>query len=67
LAVDVAGLIVAVVVVAASVHDNAVGIALLSTVALAGTVRTTLVDRMLQGQRGRARASPGIELNGRKR
>jgi transposase len=46
LAVDVIGLIIAVVVVAASVHDNAIGIALLDKVsAAAGTVRTALVDQ----------------------
>jgi transposase len=46
LAVDVIGLVIAVVVVAASVHDNAIGTALLDKVAAAGgTVRTALVDR----------------------
>ncbi len=45
LAVDVIGLIIAVVVVAASVHDNAIGTALLDKVAAAGTVRTALVDQ----------------------
>lgn len=45
LAVDVMGLIIAVVVVAASVHDNAIGTALLNKVAPAGTVRTALVDQ----------------------
>lgn len=45
LAVDVIGLIIAVVVVAASVHDNAIGTALLNKVAPAGTVRTALVDQ----------------------
>lgn len=45
LAVDVIGLIIAVVVVAASVHDNAIGTALLNKVAPAGSVRTALVDQ----------------------
>jgi hypothetical protein len=39
LAVDVIGLIIAVVVVAASVHDNAIGAALLDKVAGSGTAR----------------------------
>ena len=43
---DVIGLIIAVVVVAASVHDNAIGTALLDKVAATtGTVRTALVDQ----------------------
>jgi len=46
LAVDVIGLVNAVVVVAASVHDNAIGTALLNKVAATtGTVRTALVDQ----------------------
>ncbi len=45
LAVDVIGLIVAAVVVAASVHDNHVGTALLDKVAATGTVRAALVDQ----------------------
>jgi hypothetical protein len=47
LAVDVIGLIIAVVVVvvAASVHDNAIGTALLNKLAPVGTVRTALVDQ----------------------
>ena len=45
LAVDVIGLIIAVVVVAAPVHDNAIGTALLDRVAPVGTVRTALVDQ----------------------
>ena len=46
LAVDVIGLIIAVVVVAASVHDNAIGVALLNNVsASTRTVRTALVDQ----------------------
>lgn len=48
LAVDVLGLVIAVVVAAASIHDNAIGNALLDRVAAAtepGTVRTALVDQ----------------------
>ncbi|WP_051573156.1 IS5/IS1182 family transposase [Streptomyces sp. PRh5] len=45
LAVDVIGLIIAVVVVAAPVHDNAIGTALPNKVAPVGTVRTALVDQ----------------------
>jgi transposase len=45
LAVDAIGLIIAVVVVAASAHDNAIGTALLNRVAPAGTVRTALVGQ----------------------
>ena len=44
LAVDVWGLVIAVVVLAASVHDNAAGIALLDKVA-ADTVQKALVDQ----------------------
>jgi hypothetical protein len=45
LAVDVLGLVIAVVVFAASVHDNAVGIALLDKVAAdTDTVEKALVD-----------------------
>ncbi|GAB3904243.1 transposase [Microbispora bryophytorum] len=48
LAVDVLGLVVAVVVLAASAHENTVGIILLNRVATAtppGSVRTALVDQ----------------------
>ncbi|SDQ58301.1 Transposase [Thermostaphylospora chromogena] len=48
LAVDVLGLVIAVVVLAASAHDNTAGIALLDRVAAAtppGSVRTALVDQ----------------------
>lgn len=45
LAVGVIGLIIAVVVVAASVHDNAIDAALLNKVAATGSVRTALVDQ----------------------
>ena len=54
LAVDVLGLVVAVVVLAASAHENAAGIALLDRVAAqAGTVRKALVTRA-----SRARSCP---------
>lgn len=42
---DVIGLIIAVVVVAASAHDNAIGMALLSKVAATGMVSKALVDQ----------------------
>jgi transposase len=46
LAVDVIGLIIAVVVVSASVHDNAIGVVLLNRVAATtSAVRTVLVDQ----------------------
>lgn len=48
MAVDVLGLVIAVVVAAASIHDNAIGNALLDRVAAAtapGSVRTALVDQ----------------------
>lgn len=48
LAVDVLGLVIAVVVLAASAHDNAAGIALLDRVAVGtgpGTVKKALVDQ----------------------
>ncbi|GGL21869.1 hypothetical protein Sme01_62400 [Sphaerisporangium melleum] len=48
LAVDVLGLVIAVVVLAASVHDNAAGIVLLDRLTVAippGSVRTALVDQ----------------------
>ena len=46
LAVDVLGLVIAVVVVAASAHDNAAGIALLDKVAAdTDTVQKALVDQ----------------------
>jgi transposase len=45
LAVDVIGPIIAVVVIAASVHDNAIGTALLDKVAATGTVSKALVDQ----------------------
>lgn len=54
LAVDVIGLIIAVVVVAASVHDNAIGTALLDKVAATGTVRKALVN-----QKSRTRCEAG--------
>lgn len=45
LAVDVIGLIVAVVVTAASVHDNAIGVKLLDKIAETGTVAKAWVDQ----------------------
>jgi hypothetical protein len=46
LAVDVLGLVIAVVVLAASAHDNSAGIALLDRVAAqTGTVHKALVDQ----------------------
>ncbi|WP_405720731.1 IS5 family transposase [Streptomyces sp. NBC_00046] len=52
LAVDVLGLVIAVTVVAASVHDNAAGIALLDQVAVAagGSVSKALVDQGFKNQ-----------------
>ncbi len=52
LAVDVLGLVIAVIVLAANAHDNAVGIALLDRVAehAGGTVRKTLVDQGFKNQ-----------------
>ena len=69
LAVDVLGLVVAVVVLAASAHENAAGIALLDRVAAqAGTVRKALVDqgfkklgRVLRRRRGHRRAGRGAQ------
>jgi len=62
LAVDVIGLIIAVVVVAASVHDNAIGAALLDKVAAVGTVRTALVDQGFKNTVVEHGASLGIEV-----
>jgi hypothetical protein len=45
LAVDVLGLVIAVVVLAASAHENAAGTALPDKVAQAGTVSKALVDQ----------------------
>ena len=46
IAIDVIGLVIAVVVMAASVHDNAIGTALLDKVAtITGTVSKALVDQ----------------------
>ncbi len=52
LAVDVLGLVIAVIVLAANAHDNAVGIALLDRVAehAGGTVRKALVDQGFKNQ-----------------
>jgi transposase len=63
LAVDVLGLVVAVVVLAASAHENAAGIALLDRVAAqTGTVRTALVDQGFKNAVVAHGASLGIEV-----
>jgi transposase len=61
--VDVLGLVVAVVVLAASAHDNTAGTALLDQVAAqAGTVRTALVDQGFKSQVVAHGASMGIDV-----
>ena len=63
LAVDVLGLVVAVVVLAASAHENAAGIALLDQVtAQAGTVSTALVDQGFKNAVVAHGAAMGIEV-----
>lgn len=64
LAVDVLGLVIAVVVVAANTHDNAAGIALSDQVAehTGGTVRTALVDQGFKNQVVAHGAGPGIDV-----
>ncbi|MFE9688125.1 IS5 family transposase [Streptomyces sp. NPDC006285] len=64
LAVDVLGLVIAVTVVAASVHDNAVGIALLDQVAVAagGSVSKALVDQGFKNQVVTHGAALGIDV-----
>jgi transposase len=63
LAVDVLGLVIAVVVLAASAHDNAAGIALLDKVAAqAGTVRTALADQGFKNQVVAHGATRGIDV-----
>jgi transposase len=63
LAVDVLGLVIAVVVLAASAHDNAAGIALLDKVAAqAGTVTTALVDQGFKNQVVAHGATRGIDV-----
>ncbi|MFD8821919.1 IS5 family transposase [Streptomyces sp. NPDC059605] len=64
LAVDVLGLVIAVVVLAANVHDNTAGIALLSEVAehAGGTVRKALVDQGFKTQVVTHGAGFGIDV-----
>lgn len=63
IAVDIIGLIIAVVVMAASVHDNQVGTALLSKVAAAtSSVRTALVDQGFKQSVVEHGAGLGIEV-----
>lgn len=64
LAVDVLGLVIAVIVLAASTHDNAAGIALLDQVAehAGGTVRKALVDRGFKKQVAAHGAGLGIDV-----
>lgn len=64
LAVDVLGLVIAVAVLAANVHDNTAGIALLSEVAVnaGGTVRKALVDQGFKTQVVTHGAGLGIDV-----
>jgi hypothetical protein len=63
LAVDVLGLVVAVVVLAASAHENAAGLALLDRVAAqGGTVRTALADQGFKNAVTARGAALGIEV-----
>jgi transposase len=63
LAVDVLGLVVAVVALAASAHENTAGIALLDRVAAqAGTVRTALVDQGFKNAVAAHGATLGIDV-----
>ncbi|HJD80904.1 IS5 family transposase [Kitasatospora aureofaciens] len=64
LAVDVLGLVVAVIVLAANTHDNAAGIALLDQVAehTGGTVRKALVDQGFKNQVTAHGTHLGIEV-----
>ncbi|MGP3963517.1 transposase [Nonomuraea sp. 3N208] len=65
LAVDVLGLVIAVVVVAASMHDNAIGNALLDRVAAAtlpGSVQTALVDQGFKSSVVAHGATHGIDV-----
>jgi transposase len=64
LAVDVLGLVIAVIVLAANTHDNAVGIALLDQVAehAAGTVRKALVDQGFKKQVAAHGTLSGIDV-----
>lgn len=72
LAVDVLGLVIAVTVPAASVHDNAAGITLLDQVAVAagGSVSKALVDQGFKNQVVTHGAALGIDVtrpSGRRR
>jgi transposase len=63
IAVDIIGLIIAVVVMAASAHDNQVGIALLNKVAAgAGSVKTALVDQGFKNSVVEHGAKAGIDV-----
>ena len=63
IAVDIIGLIIAVVVVAASVHDNQVGAAMSSKVAApTSSVRTALVDQGFKSTVVDHGTEPGIDL-----
>ncbi len=64
LAVDVLGLVIAVVVLAASTHDNAAGIALLDQVFenAGGTVEKVLVDQGFKNQFAAHGAGLGIDV-----
>jgi transposase len=62
LAVDVLGLVVAVVVLAASAHENTAGIALLDRVAHAGTVSKALVDQGFKNSVVAYGATVGIDV-----
>ncbi len=64
LAVDVLGLVIAVVVLAANTHDNAAGIVLLDQVAehTGGTVRKALVDKGFKNQVVAHGAGLGIDV-----
>lgn len=65
LAVDVLGLVIAVVVLAASAHENAAGIALLDQVAAsASTVSTVLVDQGFKSSVVACGAAAGIDVRG---
>jgi transposase len=62
LAVDVLGLVVAVVVLAASAHENTAGIALLDRVARTGTVSKALVDQGFKSSVAAHGATMGIDV-----
>jgi hypothetical protein len=64
LAVDVLGLVIAVIVLAANTHDNAAGVALLDQVAgnTGGTVEKALVDQGFKNQVFAHGAGLGIDV-----